>query len=158
MHMLIENPLLSCLIDERNMLFWLFSFSFCYIIVMSKQKRILSQGWGHLITWNRPMMGHLNSFSASGGGNLSKNVSKIQMPGGLPGGDVEALIWLVHNAYQWYFLVMYVYMPGWYALSWSGYCTLPNWLRKHRKYPRIKLITHWVRKTFTLQKLTGWFI
>ena len=40
--MLIENPLLSCLIDESNMLFWLFSFSFCYIIVMSKQKRILS--------------------------------------------------------------------------------------------------------------------
>ena len=38
------------------------------------------------------MMGHLNSFSASGGGNLNKNVPKIQMPGGLPGGNVEALI------------------------------------------------------------------
>ena len=24
-------------------------------------------GGGHLITWNGPMMGHLNSFSASGG-------------------------------------------------------------------------------------------
>ena len=34
------------------------------------------------------MMGHLNSFSASGGGNFPK----IQMPGGLPGGDVEASI------------------------------------------------------------------
>ena len=36
------------------------------------------------------MMGHLNSFSASGGGNLNKNFLKIQMPGrltgGLPGG------------------------------------------------------------------------
>ena len=32
------------------------------------------------------MMGHLNSFSASGGGNLNKNFPKIQMPGGLPGG------------------------------------------------------------------------
>ena len=32
------------------------------------------------------MMGHLNSFSASGGGNLNKNFPKIQMPGGLPVG------------------------------------------------------------------------
>ena len=32
------------------------------------------------------MMGHLNSFSASGGGNLTKNFPKIQMPGGCPGG------------------------------------------------------------------------
>ena len=31
-------------------------------------------------------MGHLNSFSASGGGNLNKNFPKIQMPEGLPGG------------------------------------------------------------------------
>ena len=28
------------------------------------------------------MMGHLNSFTASGGGNLNKNFPKIQMPGG----------------------------------------------------------------------------
>ena len=32
------------------------------------------------------MMGHLNSFSASGVGNLNKNFTKIQMAGGLPGG------------------------------------------------------------------------
>ena len=32
------------------------------------------------------MMGHLNSISASGGGNLDKNFPKIQMSGGLPGG------------------------------------------------------------------------
>ena len=32
------------------------------------------------------MVGHLNSFSASGGGNLNNNFPKIQMPGGLPGG------------------------------------------------------------------------
>ena len=32
------------------------------------------------------MMGHLNSFSASGVGNLNKHFPKIQMPGGLPGG------------------------------------------------------------------------
>ena len=33
------------------------------------------------------MMGHLNSFSASGVGNLNENFQKIQMPGGLPGGQ-----------------------------------------------------------------------
>ena len=31
------------------------------------------------------MMEHLNSFSASGVGNLNKNFPQIQMPGGLPG-------------------------------------------------------------------------
>ena len=37
------------------------------------------------------MMGHLNSFSTSGGGNLNKNFPKIQMPEICPvggGGDV----------------------------------------------------------------------
>ena len=32
------------------------------------------------------MMGHLNSSSASGGGNLNKDFPKIQMAGGCPGG------------------------------------------------------------------------
>ena len=31
-------------------------------------------------------MGHLNSFSASGGGEFSKNFPKIQMPGGVARG------------------------------------------------------------------------
>ena len=31
-------------------------------------------------------MGHLNSFSASGGGNLNKNFPKNHMSGGFPGG------------------------------------------------------------------------
>ena len=31
-------------------------------------------------------MGHLNSFSASGVGNLNTNIPKIQMPGDCPGG------------------------------------------------------------------------
>ena len=51
----------------------------------NKSYRKVSRGWGHLITWNGPIMGHLNSFSASGVGNLNKNFPKIQMPGGLPG-------------------------------------------------------------------------
>ena len=40
------------------------------------------------------MMGHLNSFSASGGGNLNKNFAKNTNAQGLPGvgGDVEASI------------------------------------------------------------------
>ena len=89
------------------------------------------------------------AFRPREGGIWAKIFQKFKCPGVCPRGDVEASIWLVHDAYQWYFLVNYVYMPGWYALSWSGYCTLPNWLGKHRKYPRIRLITHWVRKTFT---------
>ena len=52
----------------------------------------VSRGLGHLITWNGPIMGHLNSFSASGGGNLNKNFAKNSNARGLPGGDVEASI------------------------------------------------------------------
>ena len=53
----------------------------------------LKLGGGHLITWNGPMMGHLNSFSASGGGNLNKNFAKNTNARGLSGGgDVEASI------------------------------------------------------------------
>ena len=47
------------------------------------------------------MMGHLNSFSASGGGNLNKNFPKIQMPGGLPGGMSKL-------RFDWYIKVLVV--------------------------------------------------
>ena len=43
-------------------------------------------------------MGHLNSFSASGGGNLNKNFPKIQMPGGLPGGMLKL-------RFDWYIML-----------------------------------------------------
>ena len=38
----------------------------------------VSRRWGHLITWNGPtcIMGHLNSFSASGGGEFEQKFSK----------------------------------------------------------------------------------
>ena len=49
----------------------------------NKSYRKVSRGWEHLITWNEPIMGHLKSFSVSGGGNLNKNFPKIQMPGGM---------------------------------------------------------------------------
>ena len=41
-------------------------------------------------------LGHLNSFSASGGGKLNKNFPKIQMSGGLPGGGMLKL------RFDWY--------------------------------------------------------
>ena len=56
----------------------------------NKSYRKVSRGWGHSITWNGPMMGHLNSFSASGGGNFPKIFQKFKCPAG--GGDVEASI------------------------------------------------------------------
>jgi len=53
---------------------------------------LFSQGWRYVIIRNRSMMRHLNRFLAQGEGDFNKNVSKIQMVGGLPreGGDVEA--------------------------------------------------------------------
>ena len=42
------------------------------------------------------MMGHLNSFSASGGGNLNKNFSKNTNARGLPGGGMLKL------RFDWY--------------------------------------------------------
>ena len=46
--------------------------------------------------FKKPMMGHLNSFSASGVWNLNKNYPKIQMPGALPGGGMFKL------RFDWY--------------------------------------------------------
>ena len=62
----------------------------------NKSYRKVSRGWGHLITWNGPMMGHLNSFSASGGGNLNKNFAKNTNARGLPGGGMLKL------RFDWY--------------------------------------------------------
>ena len=48
------------------------------------------------------MMGHLNSFSASGGGNLNKNFAKNTNARGLPGGGMLKL------RFDWYItLIMY---------------------------------------------------
>ena len=46
----------------------------------------MSPGWGHLITWMDPSVGHLNGILARVGGNLNNNFQKSQMPGALPGG------------------------------------------------------------------------
>ena len=42
------------------------------------------------------MMGHLNSFSASGGGNFPKIFQKFKCPGGCPGGGMFKL------RFDWY--------------------------------------------------------
>ena len=56
----------------------------------------VSRGWGHLITWNGTMMGHLNNFSASGGGNLNKKLQKFKCPAG--GGMLKL-------RFDWYIIV-----------------------------------------------------
>ena len=50
-------------------------------------------------------MGHLNRFSASGWGNLTKNVSKIQMPGGLLLREVGGVFKL---QFDWYIMLWYM--------------------------------------------------
>ena len=65
----------------------------------NKSYRKVSRGWGHLITWNGPMMGHLNSFSALGGGNFPKIFQKFKCPGGCPGEGGGGVLKL---QFEWY--------------------------------------------------------
>ena len=51
--------------------------SFCHFCACE-----MSPGWGHLITWMDPSVGHLNGIFARVGGNLNNNFQKGQMPGG----------------------------------------------------------------------------
>ena len=68
--------------------------SFCHFCACK-----MSPGWGHLITWMDPSVGHLNDILARVGGNLNKKFQKSRMPGGLPGGGhVEASIWPIHKS------------------------------------------------------------
>ena len=50
--------------------------SFCHLYACE-----MSLGWGHLITWMDPTVGHLNSILARVEGNLNNNFQKSQMPG-----------------------------------------------------------------------------
>ena len=61
----VVSPCLHTQLPERN-----------------KSYQKVSRGWGHLITWNGPMMGHLNSISASGRGNFPKIFQKFKCRGG----------------------------------------------------------------------------
>ena len=54
------KPCLHTQFPERNRSYWK-----------------VSRRWGHLITWNGPIMGHLNSFSVSGGGNIKYAMQKV---------------------------------------------------------------------------------
>ena len=49
--------------------------SFCHLCACE-----MSPGWGHLITWTDPSVGHLNGILAWVGGNLNNNFQKSQMP------------------------------------------------------------------------------
>ena len=64
----------------------------------NKSYRKFSRGWGHFITWNGPMMGHLNSFSASGGGNFAKIFQKFKCPGVAQGGMLKL-------RFDWYIII-----------------------------------------------------
>ena len=68
----------------------------------NKSYRKVSRGWGHLITWYGPMLGHLNSFYGLGRGEFEQEFSKNSNVWVLPGrgGNVEASIWLVHKCHS----------------------------------------------------------
>ena len=51
----------------------------------------MSPGWGHLIIWMDPSVGHLNGILALVGGNLNNNFQKSQMPGDCPGEGILKL-------------------------------------------------------------------
>ena len=79
----IQEPFILSLACKSVVLNHVYIHSFRSIIKATEK---FPGGWRHLITWNGPMMGHLNSFSASGGGNLNKNFAKNTNARGLPGG------------------------------------------------------------------------
>ena len=79
----IQEPFILSLACKSVVLNHVYIHSFWSIIKATEK---FPGGGGHLITWNGPMMGHLNSFSVSGGGNLNKNFAKNSNARGLPGG------------------------------------------------------------------------
>ena len=64
-------------------------------------------GWGHLITWKDPTMGHLKGILARKGVIWTAIVKKVKCLGGVAGGDdVEASIWPIHNGMGYIFLLV----------------------------------------------------
>ena len=90
----------------------------------------VSQGWGHLITWNGPMWGIWTAFRPREGGIWTKIFQKFKCTGGCPGG----LIWLVHNS----------------ALSWATIISNAN---KHNLSIR-PFFTHRLKKETTTSPLS----
>ena len=89
----IQEPFILSLACKSVVSNHVYIHSFRSIIKATKK---FPGGWGHLITLNGPMMGHLNSFSASGGGNLNINFAKNTNVRGLPGGGMLKL------RFDWY--------------------------------------------------------
>ena len=76
----------------------------------------MSPGWGHLITWMNPSVGHLNSILARVGGNLKDNFQKSQMPGG---GMLK--LWFDRNINV---------LPGWHKIM-HATKTSVQWILDH---------------------------
>ena len=83
-------------------------------------------------------MGYLNSFSASGGGNLNKNFPKIQMPGGLPGGGM-----------YWYIMSV--------EMSYDGWITTLRICWKKKKEKRLAVATASLRLFFARSRYLDFF-
>ena len=94
--------------------------SFCHFCACE-----MSPGWGHLIIWMDPSVGHLNGSLARVGGNLNNHFQKSQMPGGLPRGDVEASIWPIHYRVGNFSFVFH-WWSGFQIISGSDTRTYPH--------------------------------
>ena len=89
----------------------------------NKSYRKVSWGWGHLITWNGPMMGHLNSFSASGGGEFEQKFCKKYKCPGVARGEMLKL------RFDWYINILVFRSSSlgfvdWSFSTWCLFCQL----------------------------------
>ena len=66
-------------------------------------------------------MGHLNSFSASGGGNLNTIFQKIQMPGEVPGGGGE----MFKLRFDWYIILKQIHQVFKKSIRLGGHFLTP---------------------------------
>ena len=80
----------------------------------NKSYRKVSWGWGHLITWNGPRMGHLNSFPPREGGICTKIFQKFKCPGGCPGGMLKLRFdWYIISQTQKLYVFLYCKKKMW---------------------------------------------
>ena len=115
-------------------------------IIKATGYRKVSRGWGHLITWNVPMMGHLNSISASGGGNLNKNFAKSTKARGLPGGvcwsfDLTGTLFIPVTLLQYTWSYMKYTSPGMYeCFRSSEIMEMASWCWRVKASCKVKVV------------------
>ena len=80
--------IIYCIYKDFGRQLKVFLLSFCHLCACE-----MSPGWGHLITWMGPSVGHLNGILARVGGNLNNNFHKVKCPGGCPGGEGMLKLW-----------------------------------------------------------------